>query len=163
MPPRVQLIQLRVNGESHTVVVEPQRTLLDVLRDNLGLTGTKRGCDEGHCGACTVLMDGKAVNSCLTLAVRAQGKEIVTIEGLSTGGRMHPLQESFVIHGAIQCGFCAPGMILTAKALLDANPDPTEQDIKAAISGNICRCTGYVKIVEAVKAAAHTLRGGNAP
>lgn len=163
MPPRVQLIQLRVNGESHTVVVEPQRTLLDVLRDNLGLTGTKRGCDEGHCGACTVLMDGKAVNSCLTLAIRAQGKEIVTIEGLSAGGRMHPLQEAFVYHGAIQCGFCAPGMILTAKALLDTNPDPTEQEIKAAISGNICRCTGYVKIVEAVKAAAHTLRRGNAP
>ncbi|MBI4288315.1 MAG: (2Fe-2S)-binding protein [Chloroflexi bacterium] len=156
------MIELNVNGETHTLAVEPQRTLLEVLRDNLGLTGAKRGCDQGYCNACTVLVDGKAVNSCLILAVRAQGKRITTIEGLSHNGRMHPLQEAFVNRGAIQCGFCTPGMVLTAKALLDANPDPSEMQIRRAISGNLCRCTGYVKVVEAIKEAARVLKTGGA-
>lgn len=162
MQQRQRIIELNVNGETHTLAVEPQRTLLEVLRDNLGLTGAKRGCDQGYCNACTVLVDGKAVNSCLILAVRAQGKRITTIEGLSHNGRMHPLQEAFVNRGAIQCGFCTPGMVLTAKALLDANPDPSEMQIRRAISGNLCRCTGYVKVVEAIKEAARVLKTGGA-
>lgn len=159
MPPNRQLIELKVNGETHYVAVEPRKTLLEVLRENLGLTGTKQGCNQGHCSACTILLDGKAVNACLILAVKAKGREIITIEGLSHNGRMHPLQEAFVKHGAIQCGFCTPGMILTAKALLDANPNPSEPEIRMAISGNLCRCTGYVKIVEAIKVAAQNLKG----
>ncbi len=150
-----KLIKLTVNGESYEARVEPNSTLLDVLRDQLKLTGTKRGCEAGDCGACTVLMDGKSVNACLVLALKAQGRKITTIEGLSAGtANLHPLQRAFVEHGAIQCGFCTPGMILSAKALLDRNPKPTEEEIKFGIAGNLCRCTGYVKIVEAIKAAA---------
>ncbi|RLA95659.1 MAG: (2Fe-2S)-binding protein [Deltaproteobacteria bacterium] len=148
-----RLISLTVNGENHEVVVEPRTTLLEVLRDALGLTGAKEGCSLGNCGACTVLLDGKPVLSCLLLAVEAQGKEIVTIEGLAEGGKLHPLQEAFVEHGAVQCGFCIPGMILSAKALLDENPHPTEEEVKEAISGNLCRCTGYSNAVRAILAA----------
>ncbi len=149
-----QLIQLRVNGDEHDVVVKPNQTLLEVLRENLELTGTKEGCGEGACGTCTVLLNGKPVRSCLTLAIEAQGKEIVTIEGLVSDGELHPVQKAFIEHGAIQCGFCTPGMILTAKALLDENPKPTEEEARRAISGIVCRCTGYAKIVEAIMAAA---------
>jgi len=151
-----QLIELRVNGEGRDVVVKPQVTLLEALRERLGLTGTKRGCDMGQCGACTVLLDGQPIRSCLTLAVDAQGREITTIEGLAQNGELHPLQRAFHEHGAIQCGFCTPGMILTARALLDENPTPTTEEVKQAISGNLCRCTGYVKIIEAVTVAAGT-------
>jgi 4-hydroxybenzoyl-CoA reductase gamma subunit len=150
------LIELRVNGQVRDVVVEPQMTLLEALRERLGLTGTKRGCDMGQCGACTVLLDGQPVRSCLTLATDAQGQEITTIEGLAQSGELHPLQRTFHEHGAIQCGFCTPGMILTAAALLDENPSPTVREVKQAISGNLCRCTGYVKIIEAIMAATGT-------
>lgn len=156
-----RLISLTVNGEEHQVVVEPRTTLLEVLRDALGLTGAKEGCSLGNCGACTVLLDGKPVLSCLLLAVEAQGKEIVTIEGLAEGGRLHPIQEAFVEHGAVQCGFCIPGMILSAKALLDENPDPTEEEVKEAISGNLCRCTGYSSAVKAILAAAKAKEEGD--
>ncbi len=145
-----QLIQLRVNGEPHEVRVEPWKTLLEVIRDDIGLTSAKEACSTGECSACTVLLNGKPVNSCLVLAVEAQGKEISTIEGLSEGSKLHPLQDAFIRHGAIQCGFCTPGMLLSAKALLDENPQPTEEEIREAISGNLCRCTGYNKIVEAI-------------
>ncbi|RLA77944.1 MAG: (2Fe-2S)-binding protein [Deltaproteobacteria bacterium] len=155
-----RLISLTVNGENHEVVVEPRTTLLEVLRDALGLTGAKEGCSLGNCGACTVLLDGKPVLSCLLLAVEAQGKEIVTIEGLAEGGKLHPLQEAFVEHGAVQCGFCIPGMILSAKALLDENPHPTEEEVKEAISGNLCRCTGYSNAVRAILAAAKAKEEG---
>lgn len=148
-------IRLRVNGENYDLELKSSRTLLDVLRGEIGLTGTKRGCDTGDCGACTVLMDGKPVTSCLVLAVDAEGKEILTIEGISSVPlKFHPLQTAFLKYGAVQCGYCTPGMILSAKALLDRNPNPTEQEIKRAIAGNLCRCTGYVKIVEAIQAAA---------
>ncbi len=147
-----QIIELKVNGEIYETAVEPRRTLLEVLRGNLGLTGAKEACDLGACGTCTVLIDGKAVLSCLTLAIDSQGKEITTIEGLAKEGKLHPLQQNFVDHGAIQCGFCTPGMILSAKALLDENPKPTEDEVKNGISGNLCRCTGYTKIIEAVMA-----------
>ena len=149
-----QLIELNVNGEVYEVAIDTHRTLLEVLRENIGLTGTKEACDLGECGSCTVLMDGKPVHSCLVLAIEAQGKEILTIEGLAKEGKLHPLQQAFVDHGAIQCGFCTPGMIMSAKALLDRNPKPDEDEIKKAISGNLCRCTGYVKIIDAIKAAA---------
>ena len=148
-----QEITLKVNGASHKVNVAPRQTLLEVLRDELDLTGVKLGCEEGDCGVCTVLVDGKAVNSCLMLAIQAQGKEITTIEGLATKDGLHPLQQAFIDHFAVQCGFCTPGMILTAKALLDENPQPTEEEVRVALSGNLCRCGGYVKIVEAVLAA----------
>ncbi len=148
-----QIMVLNVNDEFYEVAVEPHRTLLEVLRDTLGLTGTKKGCDEGECGACTVLIDGEAVLSCLLLAVEAQGKRITTIEGLAHNGQLHPLQQAFIDHGAIQCGFCTPGLILSAKALLDRNPKPTEAEVREAIAGNLCRCTGYVKSVEAILAA----------
>lgn len=147
-------VSLRVNGRDYTVTVAPNARLLDVLRDELLLTGTKEGCDIGECGACTVIMDGKAVNSCLVLAASAAGKEITTIEGLEQGGRLHPLQEAFMQHNALQCGFCTPGMIMSAKALLDQNPHPTRAEIKAAIAGNLCRCTGYEQIVDAIEEAA---------
>ena len=133
-------------------------TLLDFLREDLGLKGTKRGCDSGQCGACTIIMDGKTMNACLVLAIQADGKEILTIEGLSSGGRLHPLQEAFVEEGAVQCGFCVPGMILSAKALLDEKKDPSEGEIREALSGNLCRCTGYVKIIKAVQKAAALMR-----
>jgi carbon-monoxide dehydrogenase small subunit len=145
-----RIIQLTVNGEEYEVVVAANQTLLEVLRDDLYLTGTKEGCGEGACGTCTVLLDGKPVRSCLTLAVEIQDREITTIEGLAPMGELHPVQRAFVEYGAIQCGFCTPGMILTTKALLDENPNPTEQEARQAISGNVCRCTGYAKIVEAI-------------
>ena len=143
-------IRLTVNGELHESSVEPRKTLLDLLREDLDLTGTKRGCDNGECGACTVLLDGEPVNACLTLALQAHGKRVTTIEGLSKGCTIHPLQEAFITHGAIQCGFCTPGMILSAKALLDRKPKPKEMEIREALVGNLCRCTGYQKIVEAI-------------
>ncbi|SPD74171.1 4-hydroxybenzoyl-CoA reductase subunit gamma (modular protein) [uncultured Desulfobacterium sp.] len=149
-----RLIELIVNGMSYEIAVDTHRTLLEVLRDTLGFTGTKNGCDQGECGSCTVLIDGKAVHSCLTLAMDVQGKHIETIEGLSEGEKLHPIQQSFVDHGAIQCGFCTPGMIMSSKAMLDKNPSPAEDEIKRGISGNLCRCTGYVKIVDAIKAVA---------
>ena len=145
-----RIIRLLINGEELEILTEGHKTLLEVLREDLGLTGTKRGCDVGTCGACTVLVDGKPQLSCLTLAVDVQGKEITTIEGLARAGRFHPLQKAFVEKGALQCGFCTPGMILTAKAFLDEHPQPSEEDVKKALSGNLCRCTGYVKIVEAI-------------
>jgi len=147
-------ITLKVNNETYDVVSYPNRTLLEVLRDDLHLTGTKESCGQGVCGSCTVLIDGQPMRSCLTLAVAAQGKAIITIEGLAEGEKLHPVQEAFVEHHAIQCGFCSPGMILTAYALLKENPNPTEEEIRRAISGNICRCTGYAKIVEAVRSLA---------
>ena len=146
-------IVLRVNGINYEVAIEPQRTLVEVLRDTLGLTGTKKSCSEGECGACTVLMDGKPVTSCLILALDAQGKEILTIEGLSEGEKLHPIQEAFLKHGAIQCGFCTPGMVMSAKALLDEHPKPTATEVRKAISGNLCRCTGYQQIVDSILAA----------
>jgi carbon-monoxide dehydrogenase small subunit len=153
-----RVVSLKVNGTDHTVVTKDNQTLLSLLRDTLEITGVKSGCGKGECGACTVLMDGTAILSCLTLAVAADGKEILTIEGLSERGELHPLQQSFVDHDAIQCGFCTPGMILSAKALLDENPHPSEEEIRAGINGNICRCTGYKKIVEAIRAAAESTR-----
>jgi len=146
-----RLVCLDINDKKYEVAVEPNRTLVDVLRNELGLTGTKKGCEMGDCGSCTVIMDGKAVNSCLLLAVQADGRKITTIEGLETDEGLHPIQESFVEKGAIQCGFCSPGMILSAKTLLDKHPNPDEAEIRKAISGNLCRCTGYQKIIEAVK------------
>ena len=153
-----QEIELRVNGQIYEVEVQPWRTLLEALRDQLNLTGTKQSCGEGHCGACTVIVDGQAVNSCLMLAVEAQGKDVLTIEGLSEGGRLHPIQEAFVTHGAVQCGFCSPGMIMAAKTFLEENPDPSEEEIRNAMSGHLCRCTGYVQITEAIMAAAYRMR-----
>ena len=144
------MITLKVNGREYDLVIPVNRTLTQVLRENLKLTGTKQGCSVGDCGSCTVLMDGQPVNSCLVLAVEAEGREIQTIEGLAEGVKLHPVQQAFVDKGGIQCGFCSPGMILTAKALLDKNPTPTETEIREAISGNLCRCTGYQKIVEAI-------------
>lgn len=150
-------IRVTVNGALQIAQVEPNLTLLDFLRDILGLTGTKKSCDLGNCGACTVILDGKAVNSCLILAVEADRKSVLTIEGLRKEGQGVALQRTFVEHGAIQCGFCTPGMILSAKALLDQNPHPTDEQIKEALTGNLCRCTGYTKILEAVKSVT---RGG---
>jgi len=150
-----------INGRTYEVLVEANLTLLDLLRDRLGLTGTKQGCSaSGNCGACTVLLDGRPTLSCLTLAWAARDAEILTIEGLATPEGLHPLQKAFLERGAVQCGFCTPGMILSAKALLDENPDPTEEEVRAGLAGNLCRCTGYVKIVEAVMAAAKTMRSG---
>jgi carbon-monoxide dehydrogenase small subunit len=148
-----------VNGDQYSVQVDIRRTLLEVLRETLGLTGTKEMCNKGDCGGCTVIMDGKPVLSCLTLAVEAQGKQIVTIEGLADGFKLHPIQQAFVDKGAIQCGYCTPGFIMSAKALLDKNPRPTEEQIKEGIANNICRCTGYVQIVEAIQAAAKVMGG----
>jgi carbon-monoxide dehydrogenase small subunit len=145
------LIRLTVNDRVHEIAVEPSTTLVDLLRYDLSLTGTKKGCDLGDCGACTVLMDGKAVNSCLVLAVQANGRIVQTIEGLETAEGLHPLQQAFVEKGAIQCGFCTSGMILSAKELLDRTPNPQEPEIRRAVSGNLCRCTGYQKIIEAIK------------
>jgi carbon-monoxide dehydrogenase small subunit len=149
-----QLIHLTVNDRDYEVAVEPNTTLVDLLRTQLGLTGTKKGCDLGDCGACTVLLDGKAVNSCLVLAVQAGGRTVQTIEGLETAQGLHPLQQAFIEKGAIQCGFCSSGMILSAKELLERTAHPGEPEIRRAISGNLCRCTGYQKIIEAIKDAA---------
>ncbi len=156
-----QLMHFKVNGKDCELAVEPNRTLLEVLTEELNLTGTKTGCNEGDCGACTVIMDGDAVCSCLILGAEAQNKSIETIEGLSSNGQLHPLQQSFIDYGAIQCGYCTPGMIMAAKALLDKNPDPTESDIRRALQGNLCRCTGYVKIVEAIMAAKEVMKGSS--
>jgi len=153
-------ITLIVNGEAHEVQVDPGDLLLDVLRDRLGFMGAKKGCGTGDCGACTVIVDGRVVTACLVLAVAACGRSIDTIEGLAEGEVLHPLQRSFIDHGAVQCGYCTPGLLMSAKALLEENPDPTEEEIRAGIAGNLCRCTGYVKIVDAIKAASETMRGG---
>ncbi len=147
-------ISLTVNGQTHALEIEPQETLLHVLRARLGLTGTKANCEEGECGACTVLLDGQPVNSCLLLAVRAEGSRIQTIEGVAEDGQLTPLQEAFAAEGAVQCGYCTPGFLLTTAALLSANPHPTDEEITHALSGNICRCTGYTKIVKAIRQAA---------
>ncbi|HSR29505.1 MAG TPA: (2Fe-2S)-binding protein [Anaerolineae bacterium] len=147
-------LTMTVNKQTVTVEIQADELLVDVLRDRLGLIGTKVGCNEGECGACTVIMGGQAVLSCLIPALRAQGQEITTIEGLSDGDTLHPLQQAFVEHGAVQCGYCIPGFILSAKALLDVNPKPHRAEIKEAIAGNLCRCTGYVKIIEAIEAVA---------
>lgn len=144
-------VTLKVNGESYELLIAPHRTLLDVLRREILLTGSKKGCDVGDCGACTVLLDGKPVNSCLVLAATAEGCEILTIEGLAQGGRLHPLQEAFVKEGAVQCGFCIPGVLMSLKALLDQNPTPTLEEAKAAMAGNLCRCTGYSKMFKAIE------------
>ena len=154
-----KVVRLKVNRGEYEVYVEPWRTLAEVLREELGLTGVKVGCEEGNCGTCTVLIDGKAVKSCLILVPQAQGREIVTIEGLGEGGELHPLQEAFIEHFAVQCGYCTPGMILAAKALLDEKPEATEEDVREGLHGNLCRCTGYVKIVEAVLAAKEKISG----
>ena len=152
-------IQINVNGRVNEIEIDPWRTLLEVLRDQLNLTGTKQSCAEGHCGACTVLVDGKAVNACLMLALEADGSDIMTIEGLAEGGgKLHPIQEAFVNYGAVQCGFCTPGMIMATKVVLEENPSPSEEEIKKALAGHLCRCTGYVQIIEAVKAAAQDMR-----
>jgi aerobic-type carbon monoxide dehydrogenase small subunit (CoxS/CutS family) len=147
-----QQLQLTVNGEAYNIFIEPWKTLLQALRDEVNLTGTKEGCQTGSCGTCTVLIDGKAVKSCLILVGQAKGRQITTIEGLAKDG-LHPLQQAFIDHFAVQCGFCTPGMILAAKALLDENPAPSEEGVRKGLVGNLCRCTGYTKIVEAVLAA----------
>jgi aerobic-type carbon monoxide dehydrogenase small subunit (CoxS/CutS family) len=152
--PRTYPLTMTVNGRAVSVEVEADELLVDVLRDRLGLTGTKIGCNEGECGACTVILDGQAALSCLIPALRAQGRSLTTIEGLSDGATLHPIQQAFVDHGAIQCGYCTPGFVMSAKALLDRNPHPTREEIKEAIAGNLCRCTGYVKILDAIEAAA---------
>ncbi len=149
-----KLVQLTINDKEYDIAVQANETLVDVLRYQLGLTGTKKGCGQGDCGSCTVIMDGNTVNSCLVLAVQANGSRITTIEGLESDEGLHPVQKAFIEHGAIQCGFCSSGMILSAKNLLDKNPKPTEGEIRSALSGNLCRCTGYQKIVEAVQSIA---------
>jgi len=158
---RKQLARFIVNGRDYELLIEPRMTLVEVLRDELDLTGTKCSCTVGECGACTVLIDGKPQLSCLTLAMNARDKNILTIEGLAEGNTLHPIQQAFIDYGAIQCGFCTPGMILMAKALLDENPNPTREEVRKALAGNLCRCTGYVKIIDAVLAAAETMRKGN--
>ncbi|KUO70638.1 MAG: (2Fe-2S)-binding protein [Clostridia bacterium BRH_c25] len=152
-----KVITTTVNGEQYTKLVKSHTTLLQFIRDELYLTGTKEGCNEGECGACTVLFDGHPVNSCLVLAVEADGHNILTVEGLSVDGSLHPLQESFIEVGAVQCGYCTPGMLLSAKAILDENPDPTEDEIRKGIEGNLCRCTGYNRIVQAIQTAGKKL------
>ena len=147
-------IHLQVNGDPYELSVAPNQTLLDVLREELSLTGTKKGCDAGSCGACTVIIDGEPILSCLTLAVRCHNKHITTIEGLAENGRLHPLQEAAIEHNAVQCGYCTPGWLLSAKVLLDNNPNPTLKEVKEGIAGNLCRCTGYKKIEQAIQAAA---------
>lgn len=158
-PAERSAITLKVNGERYRIEVEPRWTLADVLRDHLGLTGTRIGCNKGECGACTVLMDGKAIYSCSTLAVWAEDQEILTIEGLARGDQLHPIQRAFIEHDAMQCGFCTSGQIMAANALLDGNPNPTELEVKRALSGNLCRCGNYSRIVEAVRTAAKMLSG----
>lgn len=151
-------IKVTVNGVLYELSVQPWETLLHVIREHLGLTGTKEGCGLGECGACTIIMDGKTVNSCLVLAVEADNRVITTIEGLANGDELHPIQEAFIKCGGLQCGFCTPGMIMSAKALLEENPSPDEGEIRKAIAGNFCRCTGYTKIIESIKVAAENMR-----
>jgi carbon-monoxide dehydrogenase small subunit len=148
---------LNVNGVAYPVAIEPHRTLLTVLRGEIGLTGTKEGCDDSECGACMVLLDGRPVNSCSYLALQAAGREVTTVEGLSNGDELHPLQRAFLAEGGVQCGFCTPGMLMSSKALLDRNPNPSEDEIKLALGGNLCRCTGYSGIIRAVRRAAEEL------
>ena len=155
-------LRITVNGDEYHLLVDTRRTLLEVIRDEIGLKGTKNGCGAGECGACTVLLDGRAVNSCLVLAHEAAGGEVVTIEGLAPGATLHPIQEAFVENGAIQCGYCTPGMVMATKALLDHNPDPTREEILQGLRGNLCRCTGYVKIIDAVESAKCLLEEGEA-
>jgi len=147
-------VTLHVNETGYAVEIEADRTLLSVLRGELGLTGSKEGCDDSECGACMVLVDGQPVNSCSYLALQAEGRQVTTVEGLAAGTTLHPLQQAFLDHGGVQCGFCTPGMLISATALLAANPDPTDDEIRAGLSGNLCRCTGYVGIVAAVRSAA---------
>jgi len=154
-----RLITLKVNNNTYEVAVKPNQTLADVIRCDLRLTGTKKGCETGECGACAVILDGRPVNSCLVLALQANGSDILTVEGMETEKGLHPLQEAFVRHGAIQCGFCTPGMLLSAKSLLDEKSAPSEVEIRTAISGNLCRCTGYQKIVEAVQSVSESSEG----
>ena len=156
-----QIAKFMVNGRVYEILIEPRMALVEVLRDKLSLTGTKLSCGKGSCGACTVLINGKAVCSCLTLAITVKEKNIITIEGLTRGTTLHPLQKAFIEHGATQCGFCTPGMIMSAKALLEENPTPTKNEVKEALVGNLCRCTGYVKIIDAVLAAAESLAKGD--
>jgi carbon-monoxide dehydrogenase small subunit len=151
-------IKFVLNGKNYELKVKPWQTLLELIREDLSLTGAKEGCGQGECGSCTVIMNGKTVNSCLVPAVEADGQEILTIEGLSDNGRLHPIQEAFVSHSGMQCGFCTPGMIMSAKALLDSKPHPTEAEIRESISGNFCRCTGYTKIIESISAAADLMK-----
>ena len=155
-------IRLRVNGKDYTIDVPSQRLLLDCLRYDLGLTGTKEGCSVGVCGACSVLMDGQLISSCLALAVFADGKEVTTVEGLAQEGRLHPVQQAFIDYGGFQCGICTPGMVVAAKALLDAHPNPTEDELKDWMMGNLCRCTGYYKIIESIRGAATRMQGERA-
>jgi carbon-monoxide dehydrogenase small subunit len=150
-------VRILINNEWRAACVEPQMTLLELLRETWHLTGTKQGCDEGDCGACTVLLDGKPANACLVLAVRADGHAVTTVEGLGTEEHLHQLQEAFIHHGALQCGFCGPGVLMSAKALLDENPEPSEADIRHALSGHLCRCTGYSKIIDAVLSASRSM------
>ena len=155
-----EIANFNINGRAYEVLITPNMTLSELLREHLGLTGTKTACGVGECGSCTVLIDGRPTLSCSTLAIAVQDKEILTIEGLSRGTELHPLQKAFIDAGAIQCGFCTPGMIMTAKAMLDGNPDPTREQVKEGLGGNLCRCTGYVKIIDAVMAAADTMGKG---
>jgi carbon-monoxide dehydrogenase small subunit len=157
-----KVVQLTVNSKEYKVEVNANETLLDVLREELGLTGAKNGCDAGECGACTILLDGKPVSSCLLLAIECEGKDILTIEGLADPrtGELHPIQKAFIDNYAVQCGFCTPGIILTAKALLDKNKSPTQEEIREAVNGHICRCTGYIDIFKAISAAAENIRDG---
>jgi aerobic carbon-monoxide dehydrogenase small subunit len=152
-------VETKINGEQMEFLCEPQQSMLDVLRDNLRLTGTKEGCATGDCGACSVLLDGRLICSCLMLAVESGGRQITTIEGISRGEELHPIQQKFLQHAALQCGICTPGFVIAAKALLDENPNPTETEIRYHLAGNLCRCTGYDKIIRAVQDAAQTLRG----
>lgn len=154
-----RIIQLTVNGDAYDMIVSPSTTLLEALREKAFLTGTKRGCDLGACGACTVIVDGEAILACVTLAVEAEGKSIRTIEGLAEDGRLSPVQEAFVEVGALQCGFCTPGLVMGATALLNEDPDPSPADIKRKLAGNLCRCTGYVKVLDAVQEAAVSMKG----
>lgn len=154
------LLDCHINAEEHSVLVDPRDTLLELLRDRLGMTGSKEGCGNGNCGTCTVLLDGAPVNACLVLALEVAGREVVSIEGLARGGELHPIQSALVEFGGTQCGFCTPGIVLAAKALLDVNAAPSEHDIRQAIAGNLCRCTGYGKIVDAIATAALRMRGG---
>ena len=155
---QVLSIRVTVNGQAHDILIEPYLTLIELIRDRLGLTGTKKSCDMQVCGACTVLLNGRPVSACTTLAFEVRGCSVLTIEGLAEDGKLHPLQQAFIEHGGFQCGFCTPGMILAAKALLDENPNPSEAELKHFMHGNICRCTGYKKIIESIMAAAKKMR-----
>lgn len=155
-------LSIKINGEMRSASVPPETTLLQLLRNTFNLTGAKLGCDVGDCGACTVILDGRAVNACLVLAAQADGREVLTIEGLATRNELHPLQKAFEERASLQCGFCGPGVILAAKALLDGDPNPSRHDIRDALAGNLCRCTGYTKMVEAVEDAARAMREGAA-